>query len=83
MCDEAVDDSLAALKLIPDWSVTSKMTNELYTALCAYENIPYFNDVVFSCTEMGILNIDINNTNLDNDFVEDDPDTVILIRLLA
>ena len=83
MCDKAVDDSLAALKLIPDWSVTSKMTKELYTALCAYENIPYFNDVVFSCTEMGILNIDINNTNLDNNFVEDDPDTVILIRLLA
>ena len=25
MCDEAVDDSLTALKLIPDWFVTSKM----------------------------------------------------------
>ena len=25
MCDEAVGDSLAALKLIPDWPVTSKM----------------------------------------------------------
>ena len=32
---------------------------------------------------MGILNIDINNTNLDNNFVEDDPDSTILIRLLA
>ena len=25
MCDEAVDDSLATLKLIPDWLVTSKI----------------------------------------------------------
>ena len=25
MCDEAVDDSLATLKLIPDWFVTNKM----------------------------------------------------------
>ena len=32
---------------------------------------------------MGILNIDLNNTNLDNDSEEDDPDTIILIRLLS
>ena len=32
MCDEAVDDSLAALKVIPDWFVTSKIIKELYTA---------------------------------------------------
>ena len=41
----------------------------------------------FFCNEMGILNIDINNSNninLDNNFDEDDPDTVILIiRLLV
>ena len=35
MCDEAVDDSLAALKIIPDWFVTSKMIKKLYTALYA------------------------------------------------
>ena len=61
MCDQAADDSLAALKLILDWFVTSKMVKELYTALYADENILYFNDdsgnVVFSCNEMGILNI--------------------------
>ena len=58
ICDKAVDDSLAALKLIPDWFVTSKMIKELYTALYADENVLYFNndsgDVVFSCNEMGI-----------------------------
>ena len=32
---------------------------------------------------MGILNIDLNNVNLDNNFDEDDPDTIIIIRLLA
>ena len=29
MCDEAVDDSLAALELIPEWFVTSKMIKKL------------------------------------------------------
>ena len=29
---------------------------------------------------MDILNIDLNNINLDNNFDEDDPDTVIFIR---
>ena len=32
---------------------------------------------------MGILNIDLNNINLDNNFNKDDPDTIILIKLLA
>ena len=32
---------------------------------------------------MGILNIDLNIINLDNNFDEEDPDTIILIWLLA
>ena len=83
MCVEAVDDSPAALKLNPDWFLTSKMIEKLYTYLYADENILYFNEdfdnVVFSCNEMGILNIDLNNINLDNNFDKDDPDTIILI----
>ena len=51
------------------------------------ENILYFNegsgDVVFNCNGMGILNIDLNNINRDNNFDEDDPDTIVLIRLLS
>ena len=51
------------------------------------ENILYFNqdsgDAVFNCNEMGIHNIDLNNINLNNNFDEDDPDNIILIRLLA
>ena len=44
MCGEAVDDSLATLKLVPDWFVTSKMIKKLFTALYADENILYFNE---------------------------------------
>ena len=67
--------------------VTSKMIKELFTALYADENILYFNedssDVTLSCNDMGILNMDINNINIDNNFDEDDPDTIIPIRRLA
>ena len=70
MCDEAVDDSLAASELIPDWFVTSKIIKELFTALYTDENVLDFNEdsgnVVFSCNEMGILPLDINNINGDN-----------------
>ena len=32
---------------------------------------------------MGVLNIDLNNINLDNNFDEHNADPIILIRLLA
>ena len=63
------------------------MIKKIFTALYADENILHFNEnsgnVVFSCNEMGIYNIDLNNVNLDNNIDGDDPDTIILIRLLA
>ena len=87
MCDEAVDDSLAALGLVPNWFVTIKMVIKLCTTLHADENIIYFNEdssnVVFSCNKMGVLNIGLNNISLDKKFDEDDSDIVILIRLFA
>ena len=36
-----------------------------------------------NCSGMIILSIDLNNINLDNNFAEDDPDTIILIRLFV
>ena len=39
MYDEAVNDSLAALKLILNWFVTNKRIKNLFTALHADENI--------------------------------------------
>ena len=51
------------------------------------ENIDYFNedsgDAVFNYNEMGIVNIDLYNITLDNNFDKDDPDTIILTRLLV
>ena len=38
-CNEAVDDSIATLKLIPDWFVKSKMIKKSFTALYTDENI--------------------------------------------
>ena len=87
MCNEAVDDSLVALKLIPDWFVTSKMVKKLYTALYADDGFLFFDEdsdsVTFCCHEMGIASVNLDNINLDNNFDKDDPDVIILIRLLA
>ena len=78
----------SSIKIVRDWFVTIKMTKRLLTAVYADENILYFNkdssNIVFNCNGMGILNIDLNNINLDDtNYDEDDPDTIILIRLLA
>ena len=68
MCDKAVDHSLAALKLIFDWIVASKMIKVLFTALYVDEKILYFIDdsgnVIFSDDEIGIHNVDVNDINL-------------------
>ena len=57
------------------------MIKEVFTALHPDENILHFNVdsgyVEFSCNEMGVLNIDLNNN-----FDEDDPDTITNSRLL-
>ena len=75
------------MKLIPDWFVTSKMIKKHFNVFYVHENILYFNegsgDVIFYCNEMGIFSIDLNNIDLDNDFDGNDPDTLILNRLLA
>ena len=89
MCDEAVDDFLPALNVVHDLFVTNKMVSKLFTALYADGNILYFDNilyedsgnVVFNCNEVGILNIDLNNINLDNNFDEDDPGTINHFRL--
>ena len=42
MCDEAIDDSLTALKDILDWFVTSKMIRKIYTVLYADDGLLLF-----------------------------------------
>ena len=44
MCDEAVDDCLAALKFVPDCFVTSKKLEKLDNALHANDDILFYNE---------------------------------------
>ena len=84
MCDKAVDDGVAALTLVSDWFITSKMIKKNFTALYADENILCFDEdsgnFVFVCNWKGFLNIGLNNINLDD---KEDPDIIIHVRLLA
>ena len=64
------------------------MIKNLFTAFYVVDNILYFNedsgDAIFSCNEMGILSIHLNNINLDDtNYDENDPETIINIRRLA
>ena len=84
----AADNFPAALKFVLHWFVTSKTIKKLFTDFYADENILYFNEdssnVVLNYNEMGILNIDFNCINLDdNNFDEDNPYTIIHVRLLV
>ena len=46
MCDEAVDDCLAALKFVTDWFVTIKMIKTFFPAFYTDENMLYFNEIL-------------------------------------
>ena len=87
ICDKALDDCLSALKFVPGWFLTSKIIKTLFPALDTGENVLCFNEdygnAAFTSNGISILNIDINNINLVNNFYEEDPDTFILIRFLA
>ena len=77
MCDEAAADFLAALKLIFNWFVTSKMIKKLYTPLYADDGLLFYEnsgDVIFCCNKISILSVRLNNINLDIKFDVDDPD---------
>ena len=51
------------------------------------DNMLYFNEdcssPFFSCNDMVIFNVDLNDINLDNNFDEDNPNTIIFIKVLA
>ena len=87
ICDEVVDNCLASLKFVPDWFVTSKMIKKLCVPLYADDGLDFFEEdsgnATFCCNEMSILSVNHININLVNDFDEDDPDTIVLTRLLA
>ena len=87
MCDEAVDDCPAELKFIPDWFVTSKMLEKFNNTLRSNDDILFYNEdfdkVTFVANQKDILAVDFEKIILDNNFDEDDPISIIHVRLLA
>ena len=71
MCDKAVADCFAALKFIPDWFFISKMLGKFHDALLAKDDMLFsdedFSKFTFSANEMGVLSVDLNKINLDDD----------------
>ena len=64
------------------------MLEKFDKALLANDDILFFNEdfakVTFTASQRHILVVDLNKINLDNDnFDENDPDTIIHVRLLA
>ena len=63
------------------------MIKNLFTTSYADENVLYFDEdsdnAIFNCNRMDNLNKYLNNINFDNNFDEDDLDTIIYVRLLA
>ena len=89
MCDEPVDDCPAALESIPDWLVTSIMLQTFHNVLLPNDDILFFNEDfskgLFIANQRHILAVDLDEINHDNDnnFDEEDNDTLIHTRLLA
>ena len=88
MSDETVDDCQAALKFIPDWFVTSKMLQKSGKPMHANNDMVFYNEdsdkVTFITNQRHILAVDLDKSDLDdNNFDEDDPDTIIDVKLLA
>ena len=89
MCDEAVNDCGAELTFFYDKFIISKMLEKFDNALHAKDDILFYNDhfdqVTFITNQRHILAVDPDKINLDNysNFDEDDPDTIIHVRLLA
>ena len=59
MCNEDVDDFMAALKFVSDWFVASKMLEKFHDALLARDDILFFDEdfskVPFFANKMSIL----------------------------
>ena len=89
MWDKFVDDCLAALKLIPDWFITSKMIEIFHNTLHVNDNIlsykEDFDKVTYIANQRHILAVNLDKINLDNDnsFNLDDPDTIDHVRLFT
>ena len=83
MCDEDVDHCLPALKLAPDWFVSSKILEKLHDALFANDLILIFHEAFGKVTsfssKIGFLSVDLDKINLDDvSFDKDDPELLFI-----
>ena len=87
MFDKAVDACLWTLEFVPDLFVTNKMLEKLCNVALSNYDIK-LDDIdpdtaAFFSDGMGIVTIDLNNIDFDNDnFGEDHPINIILLDLL-
>ena len=86
MCDKAVDSCLLSLKLVPDWFVTSKMTEKLNSAVFSDDYIVFghldSDFVTFFSKDKGLNSIILDNDHdLDDDhFDYCNPETINHVR---
>ena len=87
MCVKAVDSYLLTLKFVPYWFVMSKMLEKLDNSVFTNEEIFYhnvdFNIITFLANDMGFNTTDLININQDDDFDEDDSETLNHVRPMA
>ena len=86
--NKAIDIFLPTLKFVTDSFVTSKMIKKLDDALFANDDINFVNEdsnyVTFFNDERDFFRVDHDKINLDDvGFIEDDPGTIIHVRLMA
>ena len=64
----------------------NKILNEFCDTLIANDDLLFldedFSKVAFYANQMGILRLDFDKINLNN-FLEDDPDTIIYVKILV
>ena len=81
MCDEVADDCLVELRFILGWFVIRKVLGKLDNALEANDDIILITKIIkgtFTANQRHIFSVDHgkNNFHKDNNFYEDDPDTI-------
>ena len=88
MCEKAADAYLTSLKLVPDYFDTNKIFEKLNKTVLSIDDIELDHietDVTtYFSNNMDLNIIDLNDINFDdNNFDEEDPETIIHVRLTA
>ena len=88
ICDKVVDALLATLKFVSNYTVTNEILETLNNTVFSNDDIVFadadYDFAKFFSDDMGLNAINLNNIILEDDnFDEDDPETIIHVRLMA